>query len=48
MSVLGIGIDLVENARIQHSIERFGAISASRFHGGEIALLPIDEIRAAF
>jgi holo-[acyl-carrier protein] synthase len=24
MSVLGIGVDLVENARIQHSLDRFG------------------------
>ena len=24
MSVLGIGVDLVETARIQHSLERFG------------------------
>jgi len=24
MSVLGIGVDLVENARIEHSLERFG------------------------
>src|SRR5438270_2318474 len=24
MSLLGIGVDLVENARIQHSLDRFG------------------------
>jgi phosphopantetheinyl transferase (holo-ACP synthase) len=29
MSVLGIGVDLVENARIQHSLERFGGKSGS-------------------
>jgi holo-[acyl-carrier protein] synthase len=38
MSVLGIGIDLVENARIQHSIERFGERFLHRvFTSGEIA-----------
>jgi holo-[acyl-carrier protein] synthase len=38
MSVLGIGIDLVENARIQHSIERFGERFLHRvFTAGEIA-----------
>jgi holo-[acyl-carrier protein] synthase len=38
MSVLGIGIDLVENARIQHSIERFGERFLHRvFTVGEIA-----------
>ncbi len=37
MSVLGIGIDLVENARIQHSIERFGERFLHRvFTAGEI------------
>ena len=38
MSVLGIGIDLVENVRIQHSIERFGDRFLHRvFTAGEIA-----------
>ena len=38
MSVLGIGIDLVENARIQHSIERFEERFLHRvFTAGEIA-----------
>src|SRR6266581_5142838 len=38
MSVLGIGIDLVENARIQNSIERFGDRFLKRvFTAGEIA-----------
>ena len=38
MSVLGIGIDLVENARIQHSMERFGERFLHRvFTAGEIA-----------
>jgi len=38
MSVLGIGIDLVENARVQHSIERFGERFLHRvFTAGEIA-----------
>jgi holo-[acyl-carrier protein] synthase len=37
MSVLGIGIDLVENTRIQHSIERFGERFLHRvFTAGEI------------
>jgi holo-[acyl-carrier protein] synthase len=37
MSVLGIGIDLVENARIQRSIERFGERFLHRvFTAGEI------------
>jgi holo-[acyl-carrier protein] synthase len=38
MSVLGIGIDLVECARIEHSIERFGDRFLHRvFTDGEIA-----------
>jgi holo-[acyl-carrier protein] synthase len=38
MSVLGVGIDLVENARIQHSLERFGERFLHRvFTEGEIA-----------
>ncbi len=38
MSVLGIGVDLVENARIQHSLERFGERFLKRvFTDGEIA-----------
>jgi holo-[acyl-carrier protein] synthase len=38
MSVLGIGIDLVECARIQHSIDRFGDRFLHRvFTDGEIA-----------
>ncbi len=38
MSVLGIGVDLVENARIQHSLERFGERFLHRiFTAGEIA-----------
>jgi len=37
MSVLGIGVDLVENARIQHSVERFGERFLKRvFTPGEI------------
>ena len=37
MSVLGIGVDLVENARIQHSLERFGERFLHRvFTAGEI------------
>jgi holo-[acyl-carrier protein] synthase len=37
MSVLGIGVDLVENARIQHSLERFGDRFLQRvFTPGEI------------
>ena len=38
MSVLGIGVDLVENARIEHSLERFGERFLKRvFTAGEIA-----------
>lgn len=38
MSVLGIGVDLVENARIQHSLDRFGERFLKRvFTEGEIA-----------
>ena len=38
MSVLGIGVDLVENARIEHSLERFGERFLQRvFTAGEIA-----------
>src|SRR5213078_3172045 len=37
MSVLGIGLDLVENARIEHSLERFGERFLHRvFTAGEI------------
>lgn len=37
MSVLGIGVDLVENARIEHSLERFGERFLHRvFTAGEI------------
>jgi holo-[acyl-carrier protein] synthase len=37
LSVIGIGVDLVENARIQHSIERFGERFLQRvFTAGEI------------
>jgi holo-[acyl-carrier protein] synthase len=37
MSVLGIGVDLVENARIQHSLDRFGERFLQRvFTPGEI------------
>ena len=37
MSVLGIGVDLVENARIEHSLERFGERFLHRvFTPGEI------------
>jgi len=37
MSVLGIGVDLVENERIQHSIDRFGDRFLHRvFTAGEI------------
>src|SRR5947208_14920643 len=37
MSVLGIGVDLVENARIEHSMERFGERFLHRvFTAGEI------------
>jgi holo-[acyl-carrier protein] synthase len=37
MSVLGIGVDLVENARIQHSLDRFGERFLHRvFTPGEI------------
>jgi holo-[acyl-carrier protein] synthase len=38
MSVLGIGVDLVENARIEHSLGRFGDRFLQRvFTPGEIA-----------
>jgi len=38
MSVLGVGIDLVETARIEHSLERFGEKFIHRiFTEGEIA-----------
>src|SRR4051812_17371986 len=38
MSVLGVGIDIVENARIEHSLERFGERFLQRvFTAGEIA-----------
>ena len=38
MSVLGIGVDLVECARIEHSLERFGDRFLQRvFTDGEIA-----------
>lgn len=37
MSVLGVGVDLVENARIQHSLDRFGERFLQRvFTPGEI------------
>ena len=37
MSIIGIGVDLVENARIQHSLERFGERFLHRvFTPGEI------------
>ena len=37
MSVVGIGVDLVENARIEHSLERFGDRFLKRvFTAGEI------------
>jgi holo-[acyl-carrier protein] synthase len=37
VSVLGIGVDLVENARIEHSLERFGDRFLQRvFTAGEI------------
>ena len=37
MSVLGIGVDLVETARIEHSLERFGERFLRRvFTAGEI------------
>jgi holo-[acyl-carrier protein] synthase len=37
MSVLGIGVDLVENTRIQHSLDRFGERFLQRvFTPGEI------------
>ena len=37
MSVLGIGVDLVENARIEHSLDRFGERFLHRvFTDGEI------------
>src|SRR5688572_6163859 len=37
MSVLGIGVDLVENVRIQHSLDRFGDRFLQRvFTAGEI------------
>ena len=38
MSILGIGVDIVETARIQHSLERFGERFLHRvFTEGEIA-----------
>src|SRR5256714_13557282 len=38
MSVIGIGVDLMENARIEHSLERFGDRFLHRvFTAGEIA-----------
>lgn len=38
MSVIGIGVDLVEGARIEHSLERFGDKFLQRvFTEGEIA-----------
>lgn len=38
MSVLGIGVDIVETSRIQHSLDRFGARFLNRvFTAGEIA-----------
>ena len=37
MSVLGLGVDLVENARIEHSLDRFGERFLKRvFTPGEI------------
>jgi holo-[acyl-carrier protein] synthase len=37
MNVIGIGVDLVENARIEHSLERFGERFLQRvFTAGEI------------
>jgi len=37
MSMLGIGVDIVENARIEHSLERFGERFLHRvFTAGEI------------
>ncbi len=38
MSVLGVGVDIVETARIQHSLDRFGDRFLHRvFTAGEIA-----------
>ena len=38
MSVLGVGVDMVENTRIEHSLERFGERFLHRiFTAGEIA-----------
>ncbi|MDQ2919366.1 MAG: holo-ACP synthase [Verrucomicrobiota bacterium] len=38
MSVVGVGVDMVENARIQHSLDRFGERFLHRvFTEGEIA-----------
>lgn len=38
MSVLGVGVDIVENTRIQHSLDRFGERFLHRvFTAGEIA-----------
>jgi len=38
MSVIGIGVDLIECSRIQHSMERFGDRFLNRvFTDGEIA-----------
>jgi holo-[acyl-carrier protein] synthase len=38
VSVLGVGFDIVENARIEHSLERFGERFLHRvFTAGEIA-----------
>ncbi len=38
MSVLGVGIDIVENARIEHALERYGERFLHRvFTAGEIA-----------
>jgi len=37
MSVLGVGVDIVENSRIEHSLERFGERFLHRvFTAGEI------------
>ena len=37
MSVIGVGVDMVENARIQHSLDRFGERFVHRvFTAGEI------------
>ena len=48
MSVLGIGVDMVEVERIQHSLDRFGERFMKRvFTEGEIAYCHLDEISSA-